>query len=130
MLKESWAEVWVGTMIMECILSWRSESFDVLSSLVTEIIVWVDSRFDSLIFFVSDISTEKELGEESLVLLSSSNSSYRECVNIVGWCIAWFPFLNEIIWLDVLIVVEDKSRLLKESWAEFWFETMLEEYFF
>ena len=70
------------------------------------------------------------LFRQSLVLLSFSNSSCREYFNVVDWCGSWFPFLNEILWLDLLKVVEDKSRLLKKSWTEFWFRIMLAEFIY
>ena len=59
----------------------------VLTSLAIEDIVEVYSRSIPIVFFVDVILAGKELGKESLVLLSSRNLSCLEQFDVIGWSV-------------------------------------------
>ena len=47
----------------------------------------VYSRSISIVFFVDDILAEKELGKESIMLLSSRKSPCLEQFDVIGWSV-------------------------------------------
>ena len=59
----------------------------VLTSLAIDDIVEVYSRSTPIVFFVDDILAEKELGKESIMLLSSRKSLCLEQFDVIGWSV-------------------------------------------